>query len=156
MTTQDLTITDKAIVKEGVVDAPVADVWYSWTTSEGITAFLARPSKIELERGGAFEIYFDEAAEYGSKGSEGCQIISFLPYEMLSFTWNAPPKYQFVRNHEYKTWVVVQLFPETDNKTRVKVSHIGWPAGGEWDLTYDYFESAWGYVLNALQKYYNK
>ena len=68
---------------------------------------------------------------------------------MLSFEWNAPPEYPNVRRR--KTWVVVQLEPHHASSTRVRLTHLGWQKGEEWDQVFDYFESAWNVVLGRLR-----
>lgn len=146
-------LTDRQVIKTATIPATVADVWHSWSTAEGITAFLGVPASIKLARGGEYELYFDANGTAGSRGSEGCTIISFVPHEMISFTWNAPPTIPLVRNHEYKTWVTVFL-KETATGTDVRLVHTGWPEGEEWDKTYNYFEHAWGQVINALARYW--
>jgi uncharacterized protein YndB with AHSA1/START domain len=40
------------IVSEGVVSAPVSEVWKAWTTSEGLKSWLAPHADIELRIGG--------------------------------------------------------------------------------------------------------
>jgi len=146
-------ITDKQIAKTATINATAKEVWYSWTTAEGIAAFLDVPAKVKLELGGPFELYFDDRAALGLQGSEGCVIISYVPLEMLSFIWNAPPTMPYVRNHEYKTWVTL-LFNETLTGTGVRLVHTGWPEGEEWDKAYQYFDRAWGYVLEELEKHW--
>ena len=37
-------------------------------------------------------------------------------------------------------------------QTRVTLTHTGWGDGGEWDKAYDYFDRAWGTVLENLQR----
>ena len=88
----------------------------------------------------------------GLRGSEGCKIISYLPKKMLSFTWNAPPQYPEIRNHEHKTWVVVTFDSVEENKTKVGLHHMGWLNGEQWDEVYNYFNSAWTTVLDWLEK----
>ncbi len=144
-----MNITAKQIIKTATINAPLNEVWHSWTSSEGITAFMGVPANVKLERGGPFELYFDANGASGSRGSEGCTIISYVPNEMLSFTWNAPPTIPYVRNHEYKTWVTL-FFSETAAGTYLRLVHTGWPEGEEWDKTYKYFDNAWGNVLKVL------
>jgi uncharacterized protein YndB with AHSA1/START domain len=148
-------ITDKQIIKTATINATANDVWHSWTTAEGIAAFLDVRANMKLERGGPFELYFDDSAALGLQGSEGCVIISFVPLEMLSFTWNAPPTIPYVRNHEYKTWVTL-FFSETIDGTNLRLVHTGWPEGEEWDKTYKYFDNAWGNVLKVLEAHWEK
>ncbi len=139
---------EKAIRKERVVDAGLDDVWEAWTTREGALTFFAPETKVDLRIGGAYEIYFDPDAPLGSKGGEGVRILSYLPKEMISFDWNAPPS--FPRLRKLKTWVVVQLKVESSVKTRVVLTHAGWGYGEDWNQVYEYFVRAWDIVLDRL------
>jgi len=145
-------LTDKMIKKVKVVNGLVSEVWLKWTTHEGLKTFFGMDNKIELAVGGPFEIYFIEKNSNGLKGSEGCKIISFLPEKMLSFTWSAPPQYPEIRNHEHKTWVVVNFRIMPNSRTEVELVHLGWPEGEDWDKVYDYFDKAWEFVLNSLDE----
>jgi len=145
-------INNKMIRKIKVVNSPVSEIWIKWTTHEGLKTFFGADNKIELAVGGPFEIYFIEKNPYGLKGSEGCKIISFLPEKMLSFTWSAPPQYPDIRNHEHKTWVVVNFRIMPNSTTEVELIHLGWPAGDGWDKVYDYFDKAWEFVLKSLEE----
>jgi uncharacterized protein YndB with AHSA1/START domain len=141
---------ERAIRKQIVVAAPVTQVWNAWTTREGATSFFAPRANLELAIGGPYEMLFDLEAPPGSQGSEGCKILSYLPPEMLSFDWNAPPQQPNVRRE--RTWVVVQLEPQGAGATRVKVTHLGWGEGEEWEQVFDYFVRAWRVVLGRLER----
>lgn len=141
----------KILHKETIVNAPRSDVWLRWTTHEGLKTFIGRDNRITLKPGGPFEIYFNMDAPEGSRGAEGCRVLSFLPERMLSFSWNAPPTIPEIRNQDHHTWVVVQLSDSEDGKTIVSLDHLGWLDGEKWDETYDYFDHAWGHVLSSLE-----
>ena len=80
------------IVVTKTINAPVADVWRAWTTTEGIESFFApKAAKVEPWPGGAFELWFGVTMPEGSRGSEGCKVHSVKPMEQLVFEWNAPP-----------------------------------------------------------------
>ncbi len=145
-------INDKQIIISITVPAPIDSVWQGWSTSAGMAAFMDVEANIELWRGGKFELLFGEG-ETGKRGSEGCTVISFVPREMISFSWNAPPEQAYVRNHDYKTWVTI-FFKTVPEGTEVRLVHTGWPVGNEWDFTRAYFEKAWPYVLNAQKVYW--
>ena len=98
---------------------------------------------IELKIGGKFEWLFD-----GVTGSNGCQILSYVPDRMISFSWNAPPT-QAANRHK-RTWVVVELSP-VEGGTRVRLTHLGFGEGPEWQETYEYFEAAWKHVLSTFK-----
>ena len=77
------------------------------------------------------------------------RILSYAPFEMLSFEWNAPPAFPAVR--EQKTWVVVLMKPVGEAATTVSLTHLGWGRGEEWDQVYAYFTRAWDIVLGRLR-----
>jgi uncharacterized protein YndB with AHSA1/START domain len=140
---------DRAIRKEIIVAAPVRQVWEAWTTQEGVTTFFAPKANVELAIGGRYEMFFDLDAPVGSQGGEGLKVLSYLPQEMLSFEWNAPPRFPNVRGE--RTWVVVQLEPQQEDTTRVRLTHVGWRGGEEWDQVFAYFVRAWDIVLGRLE-----
>ncbi|QSE98251.1 SRPBCC family protein [Fulvivirga lutea] len=139
----------KSIVKKITLEVPVKVIWDKWTTEGGIKSFFAKKCKVQLEIGGAFEMYFLLGNQQGLQGSEGCKILSYLPEKMLSFSWNAPPEYPTVRG--IHTWVVL-LFKESGAHTELTLTHLGWGTGEEWDKVYAYFENAWDFVFNKLKE----
>lgn len=128
--------------------APAADVWWAWTTSEGMASWWARDSWIELRRGGPFELYFLGNKPRGLQGSEDCRILSYVPQEMLSFTWNFPPSIPEIRFEH--TWVVLRIAKSGASETRVTLDQLGWQSGPAWRRGYAYFDDAWGSVLRRL------
>lgn len=123
-------------------------VWACLTSVEGIKTFFAAEARVELALNGLYEIYFDPAAQPGQRGSEGCRILSFVPGEMLSFTWNNPPQLPTIR-HQY-SWVVIHLAPLGQEKTQLDLIHLGFRAGSEWAEAIKYFDRAWTVVLARL------
>ena len=148
----EMKYSNRVIEKTKVIDQSIIDLWTKWTTHDGLTSFFGKDNKIELKIGGAFEIYFLIKNPIGLQGSEGCKILSFLPNRMLSFSWNAPPKYKEVRESEYKTWVVVEFKEINDQKTEIVLTHLGWIDDIRWDEVFEYFNDAWESVLNHLEK----
>ncbi len=148
------------ITASAVVHAPVAEVWRAWTTDEGLRAFLVEGSKVELRPGGPYEIYFSMQAPEGSRGSEGCTVLSYLPEKMLSFQWNAPPKFEHARF--IHTWVVVNFEALSPDRTRVELTHLGFAERAaahpdhraEWEEVRAYFVNAWPFVLGALTEHF--
>jgi uncharacterized protein YndB with AHSA1/START domain len=142
--------SDKILRKEMIVPATLKEVWEAWTTTEGVKSFFSSQAKVELAVGGPFEIYFLLDALDGSQGSEGCRVLSYLPGEMLSFSWNAPPEFGELRGRH--TIVVLRFEQVEPGQVKVTLWHHGWGKGGEWNKLYDYFDKAWSYVLGNLKK----
>ena len=144
-------LNQKVLHKNRIVDAGTKQVWEKWTTHAGLKTFIGADNKIELTPGGPFEIYFLLDAPEGEKGGEGNKVLSFLPNEMLSFSWNAPPSIPEIRNQKHRTWVVVQLIEIGETTTKVTLDHLGWKEGEKWDETYAYFDKAWDFVMDSLE-----
>lgn len=142
---------DRDLRKEVTVAGPVDDVWTAWTTSEGAQTFFAPKANIQLEPGGPYEILFNPAGAKGERGAEDLHVLAWLPQRMLAFEWNAPPKFPAIRDGR-RTFVVVELSPEGERRTRVTLHHLGWGEGGDWPAVYAYFDQAWDYVLGNLVK----
>jgi len=148
---------DREIRVQQVVPALVGDVWASWTTGEGFAAFAGAKATIELSPGGDFVIEWDESAEPGDRGSEGCEVLSFHHEKMLSFSWSAPPQFENVR--QARTTVVIYFQAEGEDRTRVTLHHHGWPEAGadaEWDSVFEYFTKAWPSVLTWCAEHHAK
>lgn len=139
-----------------VISAPAKAVYERFSTSSGWKTFFDVEARIDPAPGGRFEIEFDPNAEPGKRGSEGCNVLSVDPGRMFSFTWNAPPKFEFARAK--RSWVVVTFEELTPASTRVRLRHLGFAelAGkypehaDEFVQTRAYFERAWGMVLDQL------
>lgn len=147
---QKMELSDQNIIKTRVFNQPADSLWWRWTTHYGLKTFFGRDNKIELFPGGSFEIYFMMDKPYGLRGSETCKILSFLPEEFVSFSWNAPPQFPEIRNTDYKTWVVIEFRKLSEMKTEIKITHTGWPKDEKWLPVYDYFDKAWDSVLDNL------
>jgi len=140
----------RTISVERLIDAPPAAVWEAWTTETGWKAAYGpdRPelnANIELAVGGRYEWLFD-----GTTGSNGCQVLSYLPPRMLSFTWNAPVAQ--AQSRSKRTWMVIEIEPEPGGRSRVRATQLGFGEGPHWDETRDYFEQGWAHVLDQMAK----
>jgi hypothetical protein len=75
---------------------------------------------------------------------------------MISYTWNAPPKFPFARGQH--TWVVVTFEALSPATTRVRLRELGFremaashpEQRAEVEQVRAYFASAWPRVLAAL------
>lgn len=125
----------------------------AYTTAEGWKAFFGVDAAIDLAIGGLFELFFDPDAPVGSKGSEGCHVLAYLPDQMVAHTWNAPPKFPDERGQH--TWVVVTFADGDEGTTLVTLTHAGFGQGGSWDEVYAYFDRAWGMVLDQMVAHFS-
>ena len=141
---------ERAITANINVKAGVADIYRAWTTADGVTTFFAPAALVEAKPDGLYEMHFNPYGAPGEKGGDGMRILALQENRMLSFTWNAPPSLPEARKQ--RTAVIVRFHAINEGETEVKLTHIGWGEGGEWDKTYKYFERSWPNVLGNLKK----
>jgi uncharacterized protein YndB with AHSA1/START domain len=145
---------ERAINASVIVKASVADVYKTFTTTAGVKTFFAPDAVVEPVVGGLFEMHMNPLAAPGDKGGDGMRFLALQENKMISFTWNAPPSLPEARKQ--RTMVIVRFVEKGDKETEVKLHHVGWGDGGEWDKTYDYFARAWPNVLNNLKKRFDE
>ena len=142
-----------AIELTRVVPGAREDVWKALATAAGWKAFFGADSRIGVLPGESFEPF---------QGTEGCRLLTVVPNEVLSFTWNAPPKFPFAREHP--TWVIVQLDELSPGTTRVRLRHLGFAEQAaahadharEFEEARAYFTSAWPKVLTSLAAHFGR
>lgn len=135
----------RSFTKQVEVAASAAQAYALWADGAAWAKLMGPPraASIDLEIGGRYEWLFD-----GKIGSNGCQVLSYIPDRMISFSWNAPPG-QAAR--ERRAWVVVETEALAPERTRVRITHLGFGQGPDWDETYAYFDAAWDRVLSLMK-----
>jgi len=139
--------------KEISIRAPLEEVWNAWTTAEGL-AFISSDSNIDLRVGGPYEWFLGgEPDDYGIHGSEGSHVLAFLPQKMLAFSWTFPPDIPELRYANKRTQVVVLFDEDSEGLVHVRLQALGWQEGEPWQHGWEYFDNAWGAVLNAMKQH---
>jgi uncharacterized protein YndB with AHSA1/START domain len=111
------------VLVEQLVEAPRETVWTAYATSAGWERFFGVKARIGALPGEPFEIEFAADAPAGERGSEGCVVLSSIPGELHSHTWNAPPS--LPRARALRTWVVVELEELAPARTLLRARHLG-------------------------------
>jgi len=112
-------------------------VWTALTSADGLAGWIAPQSKVHVELGGPYELYFhpDDPVD---RGMEGTRILSFIPLEMLSYEGE-------IRG----TWIVWRLDDAGSDGVLLRFSGLG-PARGEWKQRAPYFEKAMPELMTRL------
>ena len=141
------------VKKAVIVAASETDVWAAWTTVEGAKTFLAPGARIDARPGGPYEIWFFPEAPEGSRGCDGCTVISVDAPRRLVFTWSFPPSIPELRDKGTRARVTVELLPASvAGTTLVSLVHDEFPEGEAGAKGRAYFETAWDVVLARLQQ----
>jgi uncharacterized protein YndB with AHSA1/START domain len=121
--------TDKILVLEVTVPAPIGEVWKAFTTSEGLSMWLTPNAVVDLREGGEWTAKFPG----GSTG--GGTILSFVPEKEMVLSALAPDKFPTVR--ATRTRARFQFEAKGDS-TIVRLTQTGWKEGDEWVKAYEY------------------
>ena len=147
---------ERILTKTTVVQAPIEAVFDAWTSEEGLR-FISQEHNVELEIGGRYEWFMDGPAdERGRRGGEGARILSYVYPHTVAFTWTFPPAIPELRDADETTQVVVRLSEQDEGQIHVQLDMHGWQEGEAWDRGWDYFDSAWGYVLTSLNEHFQE
>ena len=141
----------RRVEHEVVVAASPQDAWEAWVDPGRVVNFLGAEACIDLRIGGRYEILFLLDAPEGQRGAEGCRLLSYLPGEMLAFSWNAPPHLSEIRL--LHAWVVVTFRGPPEGPTRVRLVQAGFGEGPMWDEDVADFTASWGRVLARCRDY---
>ena len=147
------TASERALHVEVIVNAPQQAVWQAWASNEGAQSFMAPKAHIDMQIGGPYEIFFNPADDRMS--TKGMKVLAYVPGEMLAFEW-CLPKDEFPQFKDSRGWVVVQLSPIDASRTRVRVTHLGWGQGVDWDRAYAHMERGWTELTQRLALRFEK
>lgn len=133
------------------VPAAVEEVWRLWTTSEGLQSWMAPVIAVDLRIGGDWEASYDPAKKIGDKGNIHNEVLSFLPYRMLSIRVAKVPEEYPLDAEKVKQTHTVVLFDRIDEATtRVQICGVGYGEGDDWDTIYRVSVDSTRYSLRAF------
>jgi len=143
---------DNRLVHEGVVSAPLGDVWAAFTTAEGQKSWMVAHSEIDLKVGGLMRTNYDPKGAIGDAKTIENTIISYDPGRMLSIrVTKAPDGFPFpnaVRN----MWTVIYFEPAGPQATRVRFVGLGFGGDEESKKMRAFFDKGNAYTLKKLQE----
>jgi uncharacterized protein YndB with AHSA1/START domain len=139
----DVGDSGKMLRVEITVPASRAEVWKAFSTSEGLSTWLAPNSNVELKPGGEWMVHFPG----GSTG--GGNIVSFVPGKEIVISALAPDQFPTVRAQ--RTTARFEL-EDHGTGTLVRLTQTGWKDGDEWYRAYEYLTAGNAQLLATLHK----
>jgi uncharacterized protein YndB with AHSA1/START domain len=125
------------------VPAPRAEVWKAFSTSEGLSSWLAPNAVVDLKPGGDWMVRFPGGS------SAGGTIVSFVPQREIVISALAPEKFPTVRAQ--RTTARFEL-EDHGTGTLVRLTQTGWKDGDEWDRAYEYLTAGNAELLATLHR----
>ena len=143
-----------SFVNEGVVDAPIADVWKVWSTSEGYKASGPALAEVDLRVGGLIRTRYSADGVLGDEESIENLILAYEPGRMIAIRIQKPPKTFPFKEAWKKTWTVVTLTEADEGRTRLRVASMGFGSDAESVAMRAFFERGNQQTLETLHKFF--
>jgi uncharacterized protein YndB with AHSA1/START domain len=113
-------------VTEGFVNAPIAEVWRIFTTSEGFKTTGAAKAEVDLRVGGEIRSHYDPNGVLGDAETIVNEILTYDPERMLAIRIKqAPSKFPY-RDAIAGTWTVIYFTPSGQDMTHVRIVGLGY------------------------------
>ena len=143
---------DKRLIHEGIVNAPLDQVWAAFTTREGLESWMAAHAEIELKLGGTMKTQYDPKGTIDDAKAIENTILSYEPTRMLSFKVTKAPQGFPFPNGIRNMWTVVYFEVQGEKATRVRVVSMGFGNDDESKKMRQFFNRGNAFTLQLLQK----
>lgn len=148
----DAAAEDGRLAHEGVVAAPVKDVWAAFTTKKGQESWMVAHSEVELKVGGRMRTHYDPKGAIGDPKTIENEIISYDPGRMISIRVTKAPEGFPFPNAVKGMWTVVYFEATGPQMTRVRIVSLGFGDDEESKKMRAFFDRGNAYTLRKLQE----
>jgi uncharacterized protein YndB with AHSA1/START domain len=141
-------------VTEGFVNAPIAEVWRIFTTSEGFKITGVSQANVDLRVGGLIRSHYDAKGSLGDPETVVNEILAYEPERMLAIRIKQPPaSFQF-KNAIEGTWSVIYFTPSGQDMTHVRIVGLGYRDTPESQALRKFFAEGNRSTLDHIAKRY--
>jgi uncharacterized protein YndB with AHSA1/START domain len=140
------------LVTEGIIDAPLDEVWAALCTKEGLESWNVAHADVDLKVGGKMRTHYDPKGQLGDPNTIENTILSFEPKRMLSIkVANPPAKFPF-KDAIKGVWHVLHFEPLGPTRTRLQIIGLGYGSDEESKKLRDFFDKGNAYTIKKLQE----
>lgn len=144
--------SDSPLVHEGVVNAPLDQVWAAYTTKTGLESWMAAHAEIDLKVGGVMKTQPDSKGSTDDAKAIANTILSFEPGRMLSLKVAKFPRGFPFPNAIRAMWTIVYFEAQGENATRIREVCLGFGQDDESRKLREFFNLNNALTLELLQK----
>lgn len=143
-------------VEEGIVDAPMDDVWKVWSTPEGWRIAGVAKADLDFRPGGIIRTHYREDGVLGDPGTIENRILAYEPPRMLAIQIAKPPA-TFPFQHAWREpWTVITLTDVGAGRTKVRVASVGFGTDEESRTMLGFFEKGNHWTLQKIQEHFEE
>ena len=149
-------VDEPSFVNEGVVNAPIAELWRVWSTSDGYKKLGVALADVDLRIGGLIRSRYGADGVLGDEQTIENEILAYEPPRMIAIRIHKTPA-NFPFKEAWKhTWTVVTLSALDDGRTHVRATSLGYGADPESLAMRQFFERGNDQTIKALAASYAK
>ena len=143
-----------SFVNEGVVAAPIAEVWKIFSTSEGYKVLGPALAEVDLRLGGTIRSRYGADGTLGDDETIENTILAYEPPTMMALRITKTPASFPFKNAWKSTWTVLTLAPVDDGKTLLRAASLGFGADEESVAMRRFFEAGNQSVIANVQRHF--
>ena len=149
-------VQEPSFVNEGIVNAPIQEVWKVWSTSEGYRALGVALAEVDLRLGGLIRSRYRADGALGDAQTIENEILAFEPPRMIAIRIRKiPANFPFKEAWKH-TWTVVTLAPLDGDRTLVRASSLGYGTDPESQAMRRFFEHGNADTIKTLAAWFAK
>lgn len=141
-------------VTEGFVNAPVAEVWRLFTTSEGYKITGVDKAEVDLRIGGLIRTHYDPKGALGDPETIVNEVLAYDPERMLAMRIKQPPASFQYRDAVAGTWTVIYFTASGKDMTHVRIVGLGYRDDPQSQAMRHFFEQGNRATLDQIAKRY--
>jgi uncharacterized protein YndB with AHSA1/START domain len=143
-----------SFVTEGVVPAPIEEVWKVFATSEGYTAMGPALAEVDLRVGGTIRSRYRADGALGDGETIENVILAYEPPTMMATRIQKIPASFPFKEAWKQPWTVVTLTPIDGGQTRLRVASLGYGSDEESLAMRRFFEAGNQQTVETLRRHF--
>jgi uncharacterized protein YndB with AHSA1/START domain len=142
-----------SFVNEGVIPAPIDEVWKVFSTSQGYKALGPALAEVDLRVGGTIRSRYRADGELGDAETIENVIIEYRAPVMMAMRISKPPASFPFKEAWKSTWTVLTLTP-TDDGTHLRSVSYGYGTDEESLAMRRFFEAGNQLSIETLRRHF--
>lgn len=143
-------------ITEGILDAPVAEVWKAFTTKQGQEAWNVAHAEIDLRVGGKMLTHYSPQGKIGDPGTIENTFLCYDPGKMIAFRVTNPPANFPFKNAIKNVWSVLYFEEAGPSKTKLTLAMIGYGSDEESQKMRQFFKRGNALTMEKFKKHFTK
>ena len=144
---------DVSFVNEGVIPAPIDEVWKVFSTSEGYKALGPALAEVDLRVGGTIRSRYRADGVLGDAETIENVIVDYRAPVMMAMRISKTPASFPFKEAWKRAWTVLTLTP-TDAGTHLRVTSYGYGADEESLAMRRFFEAGTQQTIETLRRHF--